>query len=802
MTLNTVLIAVCIGVFVIVLLLSFISKASNVEKIYAEDFDTFEKILEGVKVEMVDILREDYTVGNTEEEYLALSAKQQQISLALKRCVYGIDADKATVMSLIRGFIDEKVSDEIVERILGVDDDGDIAVNVMYEIIMYKYKKVYGKKAMAEWLIKNDYLRERLSPEATRLQDVTYYITVEDLQQSYLDEQFVLDMDEKRDILTILIYQKYKGFGLIDTMREMDIDGFNMGTSGSILAATNGNADAKYTADNAVWLFFAGKFIHLEFMNYGQEAELKRIIQMMIRWNSPGALTAKRGYLVNTMYDQSRILAVRPPASEYWAIFVRKFTLSNHSVEGWVIKPKVIGGMIAVKLLEYLIRGETTCAVTGRQGSGKTTLMKAIIGYVSPRYNIRVLEMAPELYLREIYPSRNILSLQETQHNTAAELQDALKKSDAAVSIVGEVATDSVASRMIQMGMTASVFTIFSHHANTPKDLVYTLRNSLAADGGFDQMEIAEKQVIDVVRVDVHVDYTQDGFRYIDRICEIVPLEQGIAYPEYDPNNAENSSNVIAREFYQRTTDRQMFEVRKIMHFDLESMSYVPDNRFSGATEKRIREVLKDMRPEFDAFMAQCWDSKEGLQEFYENPVIKCDSSATMVQDTTELYRQIDEKVNREISQQNSLGILHGGVNAGSISIQGSSSSEPVATTHDPVHQSIEEDRRNAQELEDEFFSAGVMQLESQNVGMDGVEFASLDPFSSSSSQPVAPSASSPVSKPVLHRPVSRPSVSSRPSTPPSKPLGLHSASPSAPASKPNATRQSKPRVSRPTARR
>ena len=146
MTLNTVLIAVCIGVFVIVLLLSFISKASNVEKIYAEDFDTFEKILEGVKVEMVDILREDYTVGNTEEEYLALSAKQQQISLALKRCVYGIDADKATVMSLIRGFIDEKVSDEIVERILGVDDDGDIAVNVMYEIIMYKYKKVYARR--------------------------------------------------------------------------------------------------------------------------------------------------------------------------------------------------------------------------------------------------------------------------------------------------------------------------------------------------------------------------------------------------------------------------------------------------------------------------------------------------------------------------------------------------------------------------------------------------------------------------------------------------------------------------------
>ena len=59
--------------------------------------------------------------------------------------------------------------------------------------------------------------------------------------------------------------------------------------------------------------------------------------------------------------------------------------------------------------------------------------------------------MAPEMYLREIYPQRNILSVQETPTVTAAELQDALKKSDAALSIVGEVATDIIAARMIQM---------------------------------------------------------------------------------------------------------------------------------------------------------------------------------------------------------------------------------------------------------------------------------------------------------------------------------------------------------------
>ena len=68
--------------------------------------------------------------------------------------------------------------------------------------------------------------------------------------------------------------------------------------------------------------------------------------------------------------------------------------------------------------------------------------------------------MAPELYLREIYSTRNILSLQETVTVSAAECQDALKKSDAAVSIVGEVATDTIAARMIQMGMVRHVHSL------------------------------------------------------------------------------------------------------------------------------------------------------------------------------------------------------------------------------------------------------------------------------------------------------------------------------------------------------
>ena len=52
-------------------------------------------------------------------------------------------------------------------------------------------------------------------------------------------------------------------------------------------------------------MYYQGKYIHLKFMNFGNESELKRIIHALIRYNNPGSLTAKRGYLVNNV-DKSR----------------------------------------------------------------------------------------------------------------------------------------------------------------------------------------------------------------------------------------------------------------------------------------------------------------------------------------------------------------------------------------------------------------------------------------------------------------------------------------------------------------
>ena len=166
--------------------------------------------------------------------------------------------------------------------------------------------------------------------------------------------------------------------------------------------------------------------------------------------------------------------------------------------------------------------------ITGDQGCGKTTLLMALIGLIPHSYTIRTQELTFELQLRERYPERNIVSLRETEQIHGQEALDILKKTDGVVTILGEVATNEVASWLIQVSQTASLFTMFTHHAKTTKDLIEGLRNALLQAGGFRNEEIALKQVMTSVRFDIHMAKTRSGERFVERVTEIVPIEEGV----------------------------------------------------------------------------------------------------------------------------------------------------------------------------------------------------------------------------------------------------------------------------------
>jgi pilus assembly protein CpaF len=264
------------------------------------------------------------------------------------------------------------------------------------------------------------------------------------------------------------------------------------------------------------------------------------------------------------------------------------------------------------------MRSGQTTGFTGQQNTGKTTMMKAAIEFVI-NLNIRVLEMSFELALREIYPSKNIFTVKPTDYITSSEIQDTLKKTDGWLSMVGEVAEDIVAARMIQFSLVGSDFTMFSHHGKDDDGLINGLANSLVASGEYENHEVAISTVLDAVKNNVHLAFIK-GERVIEYISEIVKEDEIAPYPDIfsTDNMTEALMQLVAiqKEYYTRRTDRVRFTSRQIIRFNQNTMSYEPGEWYTPETfKKMLNKMTRADQEAFIAFKNEYWPSNVVVSE-------------------------------------------------------------------------------------------------------------------------------------------------------------------------------------------
>lgn len=509
---------------------------------------SFTEMISYIKHEIHEISRNPTNDwGMSEEAWTRRAKARAELRQALRGCTFGDLQDKEYVKSYIRDLLmaGYGVHEHNIDRIIPFEYRDKLTSQDRFEIVLYLYGQRHGEEALS-FLIEEYELDK---PKVRAGDDgETYEIGVDDLDFVFYREYRTLTFKEKLDLVVQRVYQMYKGFSVIDTLREQRIDGVSGGVNGisgtgtvwqqgeltdSLLwneTAFGVEATAIPRSWDSIWIFYKGKSIRLSFLSFGSEAELKRVCQNIYKYNLPGQLSEANGFKVNEMKDGSRVVVVRPPFAETWAFFIRKFDVKNA-----VLETLIQGGNadLPVELLKYLMKGSRITAITGSQGSGKTTLMMALIRHVYPSFPIRVQEMSFELNLRKVYPTRNILSFRETEYVSGQTGLDLQKKTDGSVNILGEVATDEVAAWMIQMAQVASLFTLFTHHAKTFRDLIESLRNSLLKTGMFRDERIAETQVAGVLDFDIHLRKDQQGNRYIERITECFrPRDHVMAYQE------------------------------------------------------------------------------------------------------------------------------------------------------------------------------------------------------------------------------------------------------------------------------
>ncbi|MET1170633.1 ATPase, T2SS/T4P/T4SS family [Paenibacillus amylolyticus] len=501
---------------------------------------TIDMLIEKVKNSLHELSHSQLAdAGLHEEEYRRRINQRAEMRKALKGCVSGSISDKTYVKNLIGDLLTRSIglNKSNVDGVILFAEPDLLTIQDRFEIVFYLYQQQFGVDALSRMI--DTYDLGRLRMEEGTDDGGSYYISEKDIQYVFECEYRELGFREKTDIIVQRIYQHYKGFSVVDEIRDQRIDGVSGGVSGMLDAVHNmglrkpaswndlldqGLEDDAHeeplSGMESVWIFYKGKSIHLSFLSFGSIRELKRVCQNIYKYNYPGQLSEASGYKVNEMKDGSRVVVVRPPFAESWAFFVRKFDIPNASLE------QLITGNNAdlpITLLQYLMKGSRITAVTGAQGSGKTTLLMAMVKHIYASYTLRVQEMAFELQLRRIYSRRNILSFRETEHISGQQGLDLQKKTDGTVNILGEVASDEVAAWMIQMSQVASLFTLFTHHAKTFRDLVFSLRNSLLKTGMFQHEHIAEEQVVSVINFDVHMKKDAEGRRYIERITECLP---------------------------------------------------------------------------------------------------------------------------------------------------------------------------------------------------------------------------------------------------------------------------------------
>jgi pilus assembly protein CpaF len=594
---------------------------SKKEELDRERYE-IEEILGFVKRTISDFINTNLLdLALSEEEYSRRKALVVELEKALKNANTGDIQEKVYLKQYIYDLLERKygIDEHNVNWIIPFNEPDSLSDQDKFDILLHLYKKKYGFKGLEQLITQYhlDDLKSVIEDGSTE----SYIITSEEINKVYKMEaaKHKLDFHDRLSVVVQRIYSQYKGYGVIDDILNQKIDGVSGGVSGvpSSMQLLDDEVDLmnsmkkiKHHGYESVWIFYKGKSIHLSFLSYGSELELKRIVNNIYKYDNPSQMNEQTGFKVNELKDGSRVVVARPPFAESWAFWVRKFDLPNMSLEKLISDESADNAELPRELIKFFMKGARITAITGPQGAGKTSLMMAAVKYIPATYNLRIQELAFELNLRKLYPQRNTIAFRETDYITGQQGLDFQKKTDGTVNLLGEVATDPVAAWMIKMGQVASLFTIFTHHAKTFRDLMWSLRNALINTQAATDQKAAEEQVAKVIELDVHVERSSTGRRYIERITECI-------YQEHDDSALEKIQSgdgleskmdaliAIKREEILRKTgrvwkDRNIVEYRDGKYIACEPLS-----------KEKVHQMLSIMPPKdadnFRMFLKKYW---------------------------------------------------------------------------------------------------------------------------------------------------------------------------------------------------
>ncbi|MGK5007776.1 CpaF family protein [Janthinobacterium sp. LB2P70] len=341
---------------------------------------------------------------------------------------------------------------------------------------------------------------QRLSPERIREE-------LRGLVERLLDEEAVVINDAERRGLTRDIQHEMLGFGPLET-----------------LLSDASVSDILVNGHKQVYVERGGR-LELTDICFDDDAHLMKIIDKIV--SRVGRRIDESSPMVDArLPDGSRVNAIIPPlAIDGPVMSIRRFSVDPLRLADLVAYRSMTAEMAEV--LQGLGKAKMNILISGGTGSGKTTMLNVISGFIGHTERIVTVEDAAELQLQQPHVVRletrpaNIEGKGEVSQR--ALVRNALRMRPDRI-ILGEVRGAEALDMLGAMntGHEGSMATI---HANTPRDALTRLENMISMAAANLPSKAIRQQISSAVSVVVQVSRLIDGKRKVTSIQEITGME-------------------------------------------------------------------------------------------------------------------------------------------------------------------------------------------------------------------------------------------------------------------------------------
>jgi pilus assembly protein CpaF len=227
--------------------------------------------------------------------------------------------------------------------------------------------------------------------------------------------------------------------------------------------------------------------------------------------------------------DGSRVNVVIPPLVPKSPILtIRKFRPDKYTIDDLLENDT-----LTVQLAEFLqacVRLRLNTVISGGTGTGKTTLLNAVSGYIPSNERIVTIEDPNELKLQQSH----VISMEARPANIEGKnevtqrdlFRNALRMRPDRI-IVGEVRGPE-AFDMMQAMNTGHEGSLTTVHANSTRDALARIENMILMAGLDLPIRAIREQMTAALHIMVHLSRSADGRRRVTHVSEITGMESQI----------------------------------------------------------------------------------------------------------------------------------------------------------------------------------------------------------------------------------------------------------------------------------